>query len=80
MAARFLYPGGSQELKVLWGIGIGRGLVGRSSGNMGQDPLPASRSCHGNHEGKEGMEWKVSRVPDHHGVAAHRPNSRCLTF
>jgi hypothetical protein len=27
----------------------------------GQDPLPASRSCHGNHEGKEGMEWKVSR-------------------
>jgi hypothetical protein len=28
---------------------------------MGQDPLPASRSCHGNHEGKEGMEWKVSR-------------------
>jgi hypothetical protein len=42
---------------------------------MGQDPLPASRSCHGNHEGKEGMEWKVSRVPDHHGVAAHRPNT-----
>jgi hypothetical protein len=40
----------------------------------GQDPLPASRSCHGNHEGKEGMEWKVSRVPDHHGVSAHRPN------
>jgi hypothetical protein len=28
---------------------------------MDQDPLPASRSCHGNHEGKEGMEWKVSR-------------------
>jgi hypothetical protein len=43
-------------------------------GNMGQDPLLASRSCHGNHEGKEGMGWKVSRVPDHHGVAAHQPN------
>jgi hypothetical protein len=28
---------------------------------MGRDPLPASGSCHGNHEGKEGMEWKVSR-------------------
>jgi hypothetical protein len=32
MAAQFLYPGWSQELKVLWSIGIGRGLVGRSSG------------------------------------------------
>jgi hypothetical protein len=40
---------GGEELGVIW---ICR---------RGQDPLPASRSCHGNHEGKEGMEWKVSR-------------------
>jgi hypothetical protein len=38
---------GGEELGVIW---ICR---------RGQDPLPASRSCHGNHEGKEGMEWKV---------------------
>jgi hypothetical protein len=32
-------------------------------------------SCHGNHERKEGVEWKVKwRVPDRHGVAAHWPN------
>jgi hypothetical protein len=42
---------------------------------MDLDPLPASRSCHRNHEGKEGMEWKVSRVPDRHGVAAHQPKN-----
>jgi hypothetical protein len=40
---------GGEELGVIW---ICR---------VGQDPLPASRSCHGNHERKEGMEWKVSR-------------------
>jgi hypothetical protein len=39
---------GGEELGVIWICRIG------------QDPLPASRSCHGNHEGKEGMEWKVS--------------------
>jgi hypothetical protein len=49
---------------------------------MDLDPLPASRSClRGRHEGKEGMEgmegmeWKVSRVPDRHGVAAHQPKN-----
>jgi hypothetical protein len=40
---------GGEELGVIWICRIG------------QDPLLASRSCHGNHEGKEGMEWKVSR-------------------
>jgi hypothetical protein len=59
---------GGEELGVIWICRIG------------QDPLPASRSyhgnheasnccivitvhrsCRGNHEGKEGMEWKVSR-------------------
>jgi hypothetical protein len=40
---------GGEELGVIWICRIG------------QDPLPASRSCHGNHEGKEAMEWKVSR-------------------
>jgi hypothetical protein len=40
---------GGEELGVIWICRIG------------QDPLPASRSCHGNHEEKEGMEWKVSR-------------------
>jgi hypothetical protein len=40
---------GEEELRVIWICRIG------------QDPLPASGSCRGNHEGKEGMEWKVSR-------------------
>jgi hypothetical protein len=40
---------GGEELRVRW--------ICRIS----QDPLPASRSCHGNDEGKEGMEWRVSR-------------------
>jgi hypothetical protein len=40
---------GGEELGIIWICRIG------------QDPLPARRSCHGNHEGKEGMEWKVSR-------------------
>jgi hypothetical protein len=59
---------GGEELWVIWICRIG------------QDPLPASRSCHGNHEGKEGMEWKVSRVPDGLWVAAHQPNINFLIF
>jgi hypothetical protein len=54
---------GGEELRVIWICRIG------------QDPMPTSGSCHGNHERKEGVEWKIEqRVPDHCGVAAHRPN------
>jgi hypothetical protein len=48
-------------------------------GRNGKSPIAMRQSCHGNHERKEGVEWKIKlRVPDCHGVAAHQSNTRVI--
>jgi hypothetical protein len=41
----------------------------------------APRSCHGNHERKEGVEWKIERrVPDRHGWLPTGQTSQILWY